>query len=150
MQDSFYKCVTDNGFELERGKSSNVRNLSVEEFKKVTDYEKIEKELENESIQEIDTSNMQMIVAQNQSLQLYNKKLKSYLAKSLKAIEKSLLLEEENQNLTEENRQLHKENRFLKRYIDKAYEYISILINIPKTSIKNMINKFVEELKERN
>lgn len=150
LQDNFYKYMTNSGFELERGKSSNVRNLSVEEFKKVTDYEKIQQELKNEPIQPVDNSNMQMIIAQNQSLQLYNRKLKGYLAKSLKAIEKSILLEEQNQNLNEENRQLHKENNFLKKYIDKAYEYISILVNIPKKSIKNMIDQFFEELRERN
>ena len=42
-----------------------------------------------------------------------------------------------------------KENQFLKKYIDKAYDYISILINIPKLKIKNMIDNFFKELKEK-
>lgn len=150
LQEKFYNYITDNGFQLERGKSSKVKHLSVEEFKKVTEYDKIKFELENEPIQQLDNSNMQMIVSQNQSLQLYNKKLKGYLTKSLKAIEKSIILEEQNRNLNEENSKLCKENNFLKKYIDKAYEYISILVNIPKLSIKNMIDKFFEELNERN
>lgn len=149
LQEKFYNYVIDNGFHLERGKSSKVKHLSVEEYKKVTDYDNIKYELENESIQEIDNSNLQMVIAQNKSLQLYVSKLKCYLAKSVKTIERNIELEERNRNLTNENQKLHKENNFLKKYIDKAYEYISILINVPTRSIKNMIDRFFEELKEK-
>lgn len=149
LQDKFYKYITDNGFDLERGKSTSIKHLSVEEYKKVTNYENIKCELQNEPIQEIDTTNMQLVLAQNKNLQLYNKKLKGYLAQTLKSIEKAITLEQENQNLIEENSQLHNENQFLKKYIDKAYDYISILINIPKLKIKNMIDNFFKELKEK-
>ena len=112
-------------------------------------FRSIKCELEKEPVQKIDNSNMQMIIAQNQSLQAYTKKLRYYLAKSIKSIEQVEELKEQNQQLLNENNQLHKENNFLKKYIDKTYEYISILINIPKTSIKNMINNFFREIKEK-
>ena len=149
LQNSFYKYITERGFDLERGKSKDIEHLTVEEYKKVTDYENMKYELENETIQEIDNSNLQMVVAQNKSLKVYVKKLKGYLAKSVKTIERSIELEEQNRSLTSENKKLHKENNFLKSYIDKTYEYISILINVPIMSIKNMVDRFFEELKEK-
>lgn len=149
LQNSFYKYITERGFDLERGKNSKVEHLTTEKLKQVTNYENIKCELEKEPIQQIDNSNMQMIVAQNQSLQAYTKKLRYYLAKSIKSIEQFEELKERNQELLNENNQLHKENNFLKKYIDKTYEYISILINIPKKSIKNMIDNFFREIKEK-
>ena len=89
-----------------------------------------------------------MTGVQTCALPIY-KKLKGYLAQTLKSIEKAITLEQENQNLIEENSQLHNENQFLKKYIDKAYDYISILINIPKLKTKNMIDNFFKELKEK-
>lgn len=149
LQDNFYKYITERGFDLERGKNNKVEHLTTEKLKQVTNYENIKCELEKEPVQKIDNSNMQMIIAQNQSLQAYTKKLRYYLAKSIKSIEQVEELKEQNQQLLNENNQLHKENNFLKKYIDKTYEYISILINIPKTSIKNMINNFFREIKEK-
>ena len=134
---------------MERGKNNKVEHLTTEKLKQVTNYENIKCELEKEPVQKIDNSNMQMIIAQNQSLQAYTKKLRYYLAKSIKSIEQVEELKEQNQQLLNENNQLHKENNFFKKYIDKTYEYISILINIPKTSIKNMINNFFREIKEK-
>ena len=149
LQDNFYKYITERGFDLERGKNNKVEHLTTEKLKQVTNYENIKCELEKEPVQKIDNSNMQMIIAQNQSLQAYTKKLRYYLAKSIKSIEQVEELKEQNQQLLNENNQLHKENNFLKKYIDNTYEYISILINIPKTSIKNMINNFFREIKEK-
>lgn len=37
-------------------------------------------------------------------------------------------------------------NRLLE-YIEITYEYISILINIPKNAIKSMLDSFVNEIK---
>ena len=149
LQDNFHKYMTRAGFELERVDTKDNQHIKIEDLKKITNYENIKCELQNEPIQEIDTTNMQLVLAQNKNLQLYNKKLKGYLAQTLKSIEKAITLEQENQNLIEENSQLHNENQFLKKYIDKAYDYISILINIPKLKIKNMIDNFFKELKEK-
>ena len=50
LQDSFYKCVKDNGFDLERGKSNNLEHLSTEKLKQITNYENIKYELKNNKI----------------------------------------------------------------------------------------------------
>ena len=90
-----------------------------------------------------------MLEQQNKELITYINKLKIELSKAYTAIEKSIVLEEENKRVTQENIRLQKENTLLRRYIDKTYEYISYLINIPKKSIRNMINIFFKELKEK-
>ena len=79
LQDSFYKCVKDNGFDLERGKSNNLEHLSTEKLKQITNYENIKYELKNNKIKEVDNTNLQMVVAQNKKLVVYTNKLKSYL-----------------------------------------------------------------------
>lgn len=149
LQNKFYKYITDNGFDLERGKSRNVKHLSVEEYKKVTNYEAIKYELQNEYIPKIDNSNMQLVIAQNKKLQLYNKKLKTYLAQTVTTIEKIKSIEQDNKNLIQENLRLSNENKFLNNYINRAYEYISILINIPKARIKNMLDNFFKEFNNK-
>lgn len=149
LQNNFYKYITERGFDLERGKSRNIEHLSVEKLKQVTNYENIKYELEKEPIKELNTNNLQMVVAQNKSLQLYVNKLKTNLAKSKNTIEHNIELQKQNKILIEENQRLKEENNQLKNYIEKTYKYISALINLPIKSIKNMIDTFVQEIKER-
>ena len=39
LQNAFYSYITENGFDLERGKSSSREHLSVEDYKKITNFE---------------------------------------------------------------------------------------------------------------
>ena len=111
LQDSFYKCVKDNGFDLERGKSNNVEHLSTEKLKQITDYENIKSELKNNKIKEIDNTNLQIVVSQNKKLVVYTNKLKSYLAKSFKAMERVDNIQVENKDLKQENYELNKKTK---------------------------------------
>ena len=78
LQDDFYKYITDNGFDLKKGKKRNVEHLSTEKLKQVTDYENIKYELENEKIELINTQNKSLIIAQNQKLTKYIKLFYSF------------------------------------------------------------------------
>lgn len=149
LQNSFYKYISERGFDLERGKSREIEHLSVEKYKEVTNYEEIKQELKNEPIEELDNTNMQMIIAQNKNLKIYVNKLKSQLIKYVKTIERNIILEKENQDLIRENQNLQKENILLQEYINKTYKYISLLINIPVNSIKKMLDGFIKEINER-
>ena len=40
LQNAFYSYITENGFDLERGKSLSREHLSVKDYKKITNYEK--------------------------------------------------------------------------------------------------------------
>ena len=146
LQDSFYKCVKDNGFDLERGKSNNVEHLSTEKLKQITDYENIKSELKNNKIKEIDNTNLQMVVAQNKKLVVYTNKLKSYLAKSFKAMERVDNLQVENKDLKQENYELKQENKRLKEYIEDTFEYVSLLFDFSKNRLKRLVNTFVNSL----
>ena len=146
LQDSFYKCVKDNGFDLERGKSNNVEHLSTEKLKQITDYENIKSELKNNKIKEVDNTNLQMVVAQNKKLVVYTNKLKSYLAKSFKAMERVDNLQVENKDLKQENYELKQENKRLKEYIEHTFEYVSLLFNFSKNRLKRLVDTFVNSL----
>ena len=146
LQDSFYKCVRNNGFDLERGKANNVVHLSTEKLKQITDYENIKSELKNNKIKEVDNTNLQMIVAQNKKLVVYTNKLKSYLAKSFKAMERVDNLQVENKDLKQENYELKKENKRLKEYIEHTFEYVSLLFDFSKNRLKQLVDTFVNSL----
>ena len=139
LQDSFYKCVRDNGFDLERGKSNNLEHLSTEKLKQITNYENIKYELKNNKIKEVDNTNLQMVVAQNKKLVVYTNKLKSYLAKSFKAMERV-------DNLQVENKDLKQENKRLKEYIEHTFEYVSLLFDFSKNRLKRLVDTFVNSL----
>ena len=146
LQDSFYKCVKDNGFDLERGKSNNLEHLSTEKLKQITDYENIKSELKNNKIKEIDNTNLQMVVAQNKKLIVYTNKLKSYLTKSFKVMERADNLQAENKDLKQENYELKKENKRLKEYIEHTFEYVSLLFDFSKNRLKRLVDTFVNSL----
>ena len=144
LQDAFYKYISDNGFDLERGKSRGTKHIDTETLKQITNYDNIKYELANNPIEPINSSNKSLILQQNKELIEYTKKLKLQLSKSYTAIKKIEKLENENTNLKYENQELKKENHRLKDYIDKTFEYVSILFNFSKTTLKDLVNNFVK------
>ena len=144
LQDSFYKYITKRGFDLERGKNTNVEHLSTEKFKQITEYNSIKHELNSELIKNLETQNTSLILAQNKQLIYYNKKLKDYLLKSLKAIDKVSKLQEENDVLRSQNQKLSEKNKKLTNYIDNTFEVIKHLFNFPIDSLKRIINNFIK------
>ena len=51
LQNAFYSYITQNNFNLERGKSSLKEHLSVKDYKEITNYEKTKKTLEDIKIE---------------------------------------------------------------------------------------------------
>lgn len=143
LQDSFYKYITDNGFELERGNKNRVEHLSTEKFKQVTEYNNIKDELQTEPIKELETQDMSLIVVQNKQLIQYNKKLKGYLLKSYKAIENNIELQEKNNDLRYENQKLQEKNKKLTNYIEKSFEVVKHLFDFPIDRFKRVVDHFM-------
>lgn len=143
LQDNFYKYVTDNGFDLERGKAREVEHLSTEKLKQITNYDNIKYELEQQQIQPINTKNTNLILQQNKELIEYNNKLKLQLSKSYTAIAKVRQLEQENINLKCENEQLKKENNKLKNYLNKTFEVVKHLFDFPIDRFKRIVDNFI-------
>lgn len=141
---TFYKYITERGFNLERGKNTNVEHLSIEKFKQITEYNSIKYELSSKPIKNLETQNTSLILAQNKQLICYNKKLKDYLLKSLKAIDRVSKLQEENDILRSQNQKLTEKNKKLINYIDNTFEVIKHLFNFPIDSLKRIINNFIK------
>ncbi|MBS5863800.1 MAG: plasmid recombination protein [Clostridium sp.] len=144
LQDNFYKYITDNGFNLERGKKRKVEHLSTEKLKQITNYENIKYELSQEEIQPIDITNKDLIIKQNKVLIKYTNKLKVQLSKSYSAINKVEELQQENINLKYENEELKKENYKLKKYIEKTFEVVKNLFSFPIDRFQRIVNNFIQ------
>ena len=86
LQDAFYKHITNNGFDLERGQSKGAKHIDTETLKQITNYDNIKYELTNNQVKAINTSNMTLIEQQNKELIENTNKLKLQLSKSYTAI----------------------------------------------------------------
>ena len=146
LQDSFYKYITENGFELERGKNTSIEHLSTEKLKQITNYENIKYELIQEKTKLLETQNKYLILAQNQELVRYTNKLKLQLSKSYNAIDKLQELQKENTNLRYENQELKNENYNLRNYISKTFEVIKHLFDFPIDRFKKLVDNFTKAL----
>ena len=144
LQDNFYKHIIENGFNLERGKTSNSKHVNIETLKQITNYDNIKYELEQEEIKQINTTNTSVILAQNKELVEYTNKLKIQLAKSYTAIRQVENLKKENVHLQEENIKLKQENKTLKNYIEKTFEVVKHLFSFPIDRFKRMVDNFVK------
>ena len=151
LQDKFYKCVTDNGFELERGNTKGNKHVNIEQLKKITNYEmqimfentpNYEKEKETNDIEIIREDYKRIINKYNTLAKRYTK-VKNIVDKT---VEESEQVKQENYNLKRENKKL--ENRVIKLedYIDKTFEYVSLLFNFSKDRLKRLVNSFIYNL----
>ena len=144
LQDNFYKYVTEHGFNLERGKTSNSKHLNIETLKQITNYENIKYEITQEQIQPINTKNPELILKQNNELIKHTNKLKEQLSKSYMAINRVEKLEKENYILKQENEELKKENSKLKNYIEKTFEVVKHLFDFPLDRFKRLVDNFTK------
>lgn len=152
LQDNFYSYMIKSGFNLERGQERERTYLSVEKYKEVTNYEvqemfKETKNLEQEVVTddiEILRENYKRVIRKFNTLAKRYTRIKSAVEETSYKIEQ---VQEENIELLRENNRLQDENNNLLDYIEKTYEYISYLINIPKNTVKSMIDNFVNEIK---
>lgn len=148
LQDNFHKYITDRGFELERGRTSNTEHLKIETLKQVTGYDNIKYELTNEQIQPINTKNTDLVLKQNQELIEYTNKLKVNLSKVCNVINKVEELQKENVHLKHENEHLRQENNKLQDYIHKTFEVVNRLFDFPMESLKRLVNNFVRHFEK--
>ena len=144
LQDNFYKYITEHGFNLERGKTSNSKHLNIETLKQITNYENIKYELTQEQIQPINTKNPELILEQNSKLIKHTNKLKEQLSKSYMAINRVEKLEKENYILKQENEELKKENSKLRNYIQKTFEVVKHLFDFPLDRFKRLVDNFTK------
>ena len=124
LQDAYFEHVKSKGFDLERGlyvEETNRKNLSVEEFKKVTNYAKTKEILKTTTLELPDTPELQDI--------------KKLVLNRDKIIEEQII-KPQNKLIKE----LHNENIALHKELSKQTEIIDVAENFVKEK-ENMQNK---------
>ena len=152
LQDNFYDYIIKCGFDLERGRTKDNEHIPIEKLKVVTNYEMQELFKDSEHLeQEIKTNNFKELqVDYKRVIKKFNTLAKQYTR--VKTITDNMLinqekLQQENQELKEENEYLEEENNNLKNFLEKTYDYVSILFNFPKDRLKRLVKDFVNKMK---
>jgi len=151
LQDRFYKYVTDNGFDLERGNTKDNEHIPIEKLKKITNFEVQEMFKDTNCLeQEKITDNIE--VMRNDYKRVINKfntlakrytRIKNIVEETMYKTEQ---VQEENYVLKQENKELKKEVLTLRDYIDKTFEYVSLLFDFSKDRLKRLVNSFIYSL----
>ena len=153
LQDNFYNYMTKCGFDLERGDTKDNKHIKIEDLKKVTNFEmqKYEKEIINleqefniEDTEELKKEYKRIIKKFNTLANQYTK-IKTITENT---IYKQELLQQENKSIKLENEGLQKENNYLRNFLEKTYEYVSILFDFPKDRLKRLVKDFINKIKE--
>ena len=165
LQNAFHSYITENGFDLERGKSSSREHLSVKDFKEITNYEKSKKTLEDIKIElptvpDIKDFN-KLMLGRDEKIQkeiiepkdkiidkLYsdNKKLHCELEKQLKIIDKAEILENENKKILSEKVILKNKYDNLEKHLNQQYnDLLKENLNLYKiiNTLEKTFKKFI-------
>lgn len=150
LQDKFYKYVTDNGFDLERGNTKDNEHIPIEKLKKITNFE-VQEMFKDTTCLETEKITNDIEVIRNDYKRVINKfntlakrytKIKNIVEDTINKTEQ---VQMENYTLKQENRELEKEILSLKDYIDKTFEYVSLLFNFSKERLKRLVTSFIRD-----
>ena len=162
LQDNFYSYITKAGFNLERGNKKENEHIPIEKLKKITNYEIQEMFEETKHYEQEKTTNDIEIMREDYKrvIKKFNTLAKRYTKiKDIveNTIDKSETIQIENYKLQQENYNLHRQNNELreeiinlKYYINKTFEYVSILFDFSKDTLKRLVNSFIENIKSKN
>lgn len=139
LQDAYFEHVKSKDFKLERGlyvEETNRKNLSVEEFKKVTNYAKTKEILKNTTLELPDTPELQDI--------------KKLVLNKDKIIEEQIIKPQNTliKELHNENIELHKELSKQTKIIDVAekYEKEKFKLETENRNLKFNLSMFQQEV----
>lgn len=148
LQDRFFKYVTDNGFDLERGNTKDNEHIPIEKLKKITNFEVQEMFKDTNCLEQKKiTDNIEIM--RNEYKRVINKfntlakrytKIKNIVEETMYKTEQ---IQKENYTLKQENKELEKEVLTLRDYIDKTFEYVSLLFDFSKDRLKRLVNSFI-------
>lgn len=141
LQDAYFEHVKSKGFDLDRGlyvEETNRKNLSVEEFKKVTNYAKTKEILKNTTLELPDTPELQDI----KKLVLNRNKI---IEEQIIKPQNTLIKELHNENIA-----LHKELSKQTKIIDVAekYEKEKFKLETENRNLKFNLSMFQQEVEK--
>ena len=147
LQDAFYKCMVENGFDLQRGlpkEETNRQHYSVEEYKKITNFKQTKEVLKNIKLELPDTPDITDININRLSKKrdekileeiikpkddviknLYkdNLNLHRELSRQTKIIEEAEKYQKERDSIIADNKELHKQVNIIKaEYKEKEFD----------------------------
>ena len=169
LQNAFYSYITQNGFNLERGKSSSKEHLSMKDYKEITNYEKTKKTLEDIKIELPNVPDIKnfgkLTVKRDEKIQkeiiepkdrlikqLYydNKKLHRELEKQVNLIDKAEKFESEKQKILQEQSNLEQKYTKLEKNYNKQTQQIKNDYNIKIKELEQNFNKKYDNLLKEN
>ena len=169
LQNAFYSYITQNGFNLERGKSSSKEHLSMKDYKEITNYEKTKKTLEDIKIELPNVPNIKnfgkLTVKRDEKIQkeiiepkdqlikqLYsdNKKLHRELEKQVNLIDKAEKFESEKQTILQEQSKLEQKYIKLEKNYNKQTQQLETDYNIKVKELEQDFNKKYDNLLKEN
>ena len=155
LQDNFYRYMTRAGFNLERGETEKNEHIPIEKLKVMTNFEmqelekqsmKLEEEKELENIEEL-KQDYRRVIRKFKTLAKQYTKVKVIHENNQSKIER---LEKDYEELENEYEQIEKTNRWLRHYINKTFECVSVLFDYPIDRLKRIVNNFVKGMKDKN
>ena len=152
LQDKFYSYIKKCGFDLERGRNRENEHIPIEALKIITNHEVQKYELKSQHEErEIESNNIKVVKEDyRRVIKKFNTLAKQYT--KFKVTCDSTLSELERvksnyDNLEKEYNKEVKKCHYLKKYISKTFEYISILMNWPIERVRKQIDNFIESFK---
>lgn len=151
LQDSFYEHMTQHGFDIERGQASETKHLSMQQYKKITNFEKIKElaQIQTDTIYVKDISDIKKITmdrdvkiekeiisplkSQISILKKENTELLKDIIKAQNIIKKADIYVKEIENIKNENFKIKLDNSHIKRENNKLLKIIEVSKNIIKT-----------------
>ena len=160
LQNAFYKYMVSNGFELEKGtpkEETNRKHYSIEEYKKITNFEKTKETLNNIKLELPDVPDIadiskfsrkrddkileEIIKPKDDLIQKYyqdNLKLMNELTRQSKTIDEAEKYQKERNKIMADNRDLHRQVETIKKeYEEKKFDL--------EWKYKNKIRKLEKE-----
>ena len=172
LQDAYFEHVKSKGFDLERGlyvEETNRKNLSVEEFKKVTNYAKTKEILKTTTLELPDTPELQdikklvlnrdkiiedkIIKPQNKLIkELHNENIALHkeLSKQTEIIDIAEEFVKEKENMQNENKNLIVDYQLLQREKRESEEELKFEYENKIDHIEHQYNKKIKELEKEN
>ena len=155
LQDNFHRYMVRAGFNLERGAEGDRKNIPIEKYKELTNYEMQEYKMQNINLEKekeiIDTEELKKeykrVIRKFNTLAKQYTKVKVISENSVKNYEE---VKQENEKLERDNKKLENKINSLKKYINKTFECVSILFDFPIERLKRIVNNFVRGNKEND
>lgn len=141
LQTDFYTFMVSKNFNLERGKTRKSFDISMYDFKSLTNYDKIKEIVNTNTFEELKTNSLDVAISKNKELLKYCHKLETYCISSFNIFNKLSQYESIINKLKQENMNLKVKLKNLTLFISKLIRTVCNHFNIPKAHLIDIIKQ---------